>query len=239
MFLINPYILGGGAAVNPLWNDLLAYYTADNTGNDALGNYNGTLTNGATYGTGIINNGFSFDGVNDYVDLGNNLDFDGTTPFSISCFVYHDTSFSTFAHYLSKISYSPSALGYQLNTSSDKIRFYLTALRNGGGYCYVETTNSVLTINTWHHVVMTYDGSQDISGVNIYVDNTSVALSSLGNNLTGSTSNSDNSSIGAGSNGTAYYMRGIIDEVGVWNRELTATEVTELYNSGAAKQYPN
>lgn len=237
MFLINPYILQ--ASGNPLWDGLLAYYTADNTPNDALGNYNGTLTNGATYGTGIISNGFSFDGVNDYVDLGDVLDFDGSTPFSISCFVYHDTSFPTFAHYLSKISYSPSALGYQFSTNLAKIRFYLTALRNGGGFCYVETTNNVLTINTWHHVVMTYDGSQDVSGVNIYVDDTSVALSIVGNNLTGSTSNSDNSSIGAGSNGTAYYMKGRIDEVGVWNRELTASEVTELYNSGAAKQYPN
>ena len=60
---------------NPLWDGLQAYYTADNTSNDALGNYNGTLVNGTTYGTGIINNGFSFDGVNDYVDLGNNFSF--------------------------------------------------------------------------------------------------------------------------------------------------------------------
>jgi hypothetical protein len=37
---------------NPLWDGLLAYYTADNTPNDALGNYDGTLVNGATYGTG-------------------------------------------------------------------------------------------------------------------------------------------------------------------------------------------
>jgi hypothetical protein len=30
-----------------------------------------------------------------------------------------------------------------------------------------------------------------------------------------------------------------IDAVSVWNRELTAAEVTELYNSGNGKQYPN
>ena len=52
-----------------LWNDLLAYYTGDGTPNDALGNYNGTLVNGTTYGTGIINQGFSLDGVNDYVAM--------------------------------------------------------------------------------------------------------------------------------------------------------------------------
>jgi hypothetical protein len=30
-----------------------------------------------------------------------------------------------------------------------------------------------------------------------------------------------------------------LDAIGVWNRVLTATEVTELYNSGNGKQYPN
>jgi hypothetical protein len=30
-----------------------------------------------------------------------------------------------------------------------------------------------------------------------------------------------------------------IDSVSVWNKSLTATEVTELYNSGNGKQYPN
>ena len=33
-------------------------------------------------------------------------------------------------------------------------------------------------------------------------------------------------------------MNGIIDEVGFWNRELTSSEVTDLYNSGAGLAYP-
>ena len=39
--------------------------------------------------------------------------------------------------------------------------------------------------------------------------------------------------------GNSYYYNGILDEIGVWDRELTSTEVTELYNSGSGKQYPN
>lgn len=236
MFLINPYILQ--ASGNPLWNDLLAYYTADNTPNDALGTYNGTLTNGATYGTGIISNGFSFDGVNDYVNLGNNLDFDGSTPFSISAWHYQTPSLVSFATIFSKIGYNPSSQGYKLNANAGKIRFFLSAFQVGGGYCYVETTNTVLTANTWYHITFTYDGSKDISGCKIYVNGSSVALSDLGNTLTGNTSNSYNAIIGS-DGGTQYYMRGVLDEVGVWNRELTASEITELYNSGAGKQYPN
>jgi hypothetical protein len=39
--------------------------------------------------------------------------------------------------------------------------------------------------------------------------------------------------------GTVYYFNGKIDEIGAWTRLLTSTEITELYNLGAGKQYPN
>jgi hypothetical protein len=43
-----------------------------------------------------------------------------------------------------------------------------------------------------------------------------------------------------GSNRTNSFFTGGIDEVGLWDgKALTATEVTELYNSGNGKQYPN
>ena len=67
MFLINPYILQASGGAFP-YTGIQAYYTADNTANDATCNgYNGTLVNGATYGTGKINQGFALDGINDYV----------------------------------------------------------------------------------------------------------------------------------------------------------------------------
>jgi len=57
-------------------------------------------------------------------------------------------------------------------------------------------------------------------------------------NLTGSISNSIDFNIGA-RNSATQYTNGIIDEVGIWDRVLTSTEITELYNSGVGKQYPN
>src|SRR5262249_31508245 len=35
-----------------------------------------------------------------------------------------------------------------------------------------------------------------------------------------------------------HYFNGAIDEIGVWNRALTSTEITNLYNSGAGLAYP-
>jgi hypothetical protein len=218
-----------------LWNDLLAYYTGDGTPNDALGNYNGTLTNGVTYGTGIINQGFSLDGVNDYVNLGNNFDFDSTTPFSFSCWVKLSTINKLNTVYSKTV--KSTAQGYFLRfQETNKLRFWLGGTPFGNAL-YIETVNTY-TNNVWYNVVITYDGSRNTSGINLYINNNSQTFNSLYNNLTSSTSNSINFVLGS-LYSDSFFMSGIQDEVGIWNRELTPSEVTELYNSGSGKQYPN
>ena len=234
MFLINPYILQ--ASGNPLWDGLLAYYTADNTPNDALGTYNGTLVNGATYGTGIINNGFSFDGVNDYVDLGNVLDNDGTSAFSISAWVYINNGTGS-KSILSKIKASSPFNGFDLFVSNRALHGYIGANSLTDGV-YRYTFSTAITVSTWCHCVMTYDGSKTAAGMKLYVNNVDSSSIQI-DNFTGTSSNAFTTNIGARESGAGSFMNGLIDEVGVWNRELTSTEVTELYNSGAAKQYPN
>jgi hypothetical protein len=221
---------------NSLWNDLLAYYTADNTPNDSLGNYNGTLVNGATYGTGIINQGFSFDGVNDYVDLGNNLDFDGTTPFSISTWVKFDV-LGNFEFIFSKRDLTGFFRGYSIHKrTTNEIEFQVANSAGGGQNRLALYTSTQLTNNTFYHCVVTYDGSRNPNGVKIYLDGVSDTLVTRNNTLTDTISNSGNLWLGN------YYnspFNGLLDEVGIWDRVLTPSEVTELYNSGAGKQYPN
>jgi hypothetical protein len=218
----------------PLWSDLLAYYTADNTPNDALGNYNGTLLNGTTYGTGIINNGFSLDGVNDTVDMGNNLDFDGSTAFSIS-FWLNANSVTSVSVPLGKASNASPFNGYWFGiTSSGNIRFTLSNDLNAPDWLAIENS-ATLSTSTWYHVVMTYDGSKDSSGLKVYVDNALNTQTVISNTLTGSISNTKPFKLGARTNG--FWYNGLVDEISVFNRELTASEVTQLYNSGAGLQY--
>ena len=219
---------------NPLWDGLLAYYRSDNTPNDVTGNgYNGTLVNGATYGTGIINQGFSLDGVNDYVDMGNVLDFDGSTPFSISTWVYLD-SLSGVRMLVSKQDTGVSKIGYSIfyyNGSFDCILANNRTTNN----IYVKAGTTTPSINTWYNIVITYDGSKNGSGVGFYINSVDEVIITE-NNLTGTLSNSIHFNIGA-RNSSTQYTEGVIDEVGIWNRELTPTEVTELYNGGVGKQY--
>jgi hypothetical protein len=211
---------------NPLWGGLLAYYTADSTPNDATGNgYDGTLVNGATYGSGIINQGFSLDGVNDYISISPTLgtSFSSpTSPHSYSAWIYKTGSSQRFIIQNGKNDMGTS----MVVTSGGNLGLFYR-----GGFSVV-ASSGFITLNSWIHCVVTYDGS---GNVEFYTNGVSAG--------SGSISWTDgigtcNTYIGTYL-GTSNYFNGEIDEVGVWDRVLTSTEVTELYNGGLGLQYTN
>jgi len=94
-------------------------------------------------------------------------------------------------------------------------------------------SSSTYSINNWHHVVLTIDS--DRAGV-LYVNGSSAATFSGAHNSGGLNMFSiamdydDNGEGSAG--GPTEYFDGKIDEIAVWNDELTSAEVTAIYNSG-------
>ena len=59
----------GGCSVPP--SGLVSWWTGEGNGNDAVGGNNGTLGGHVTFVPGVVGQAFSFDGVGDYVFLGN------------------------------------------------------------------------------------------------------------------------------------------------------------------------
>ena len=214
--------------LSSLWNNLIAYYTADNTPNDVLGTYNGTLVNGTTYGTGIINQGFSLDGVNDYVDISPSLGASLTAPtssFSYSAWIYKTKSGQGFI-----IQNGGSNFGCSMCVTSGG---YLGLFYGGGsGVRGVSNSAGFINLNTWYHCVVTYDGAGNIA---FYKNGSAVDTQTVSWTDGAGTADAWIGSFLGASN----YFGGIIDEVGIWNRVLSASEVTELYNGGTGKQYPN
>ena len=209
---------------NPLWDGLLAYYTADNTPNDALGTYNGTLVNGATYGTGIISNGFSFDGVNDYIQLPNGT-FNPSGDFSISMWLAQDVQGN---YYLFNVG-GFTTNGISIYALTSGIRFTMA----DNSTFQVLSNNSALTNGVLAHFVFIKDTNTNT--YKIYKNGTLISNQTI---TVDQVIIDDSCRIGYGNSGT-WPFNGIIDEVGLWDRALSSTEVTELYNSGSAKQYPN
>jgi hypothetical protein len=215
--------LGGG--VNPLWNGLQAYYTADNTPNDALGTYNGTLVNGATYGTGIINNGFSLDGVNDYIQLDSGLNgYSNTEAHSYYCWIKTTTSGRQWV-----INNGGSTSGTSLVINSGKLNFWF----NGG--TALVASDGLYNINELTFIGVTYDGA---GVVKFYINGILDSTKSTGATTWDALSGSHNPRIGAWFN-TSNFFQGVVDEIGIYTGLLSDAKILELYNSGAGKQYPN
>jgi hypothetical protein len=91
-------------------------------------------------------------------------------------------------------------------------------------------TSSALASQAWRHFVITSTGSI----VTMYINN---AVSDTDSIL--GTPNSSTSGFRIGSNdANTHYIDGDVDEVGIWNRVLTAGEIATLYNGGTGLAYP-
>lgn len=169
------------------------------------------------------------DGVDDYVDMGDVLDFERTSAFSISCW-FKRTRSSVSEFLIAKQESSGNARGYTILIPSDdnKITFVLRNNTASSGRIIADSSSAITDTN-WHHVVVTYDGSSATSGITIYLDGSDNTGAVTGT-LSATTLNSIAFQIGARNGGNEF--SGHIDEVSVFNTELTSSNVTSIYNSG-------
>ena len=184
----------------------------------------------------VSNYSMEFNGSSDYIDLGDsdNLSFgNGTTdsPFSISAWINMDSN----ASFRIVNKYDAPNYEYQFDTgSSGELRFFVL---DGTGYR--GRTGSTLNTGQWYHVVATYNGvggtnAQD--GTKIYVNGENVVGSAdtLGSYTAMSNTNAP---VYIGRIGTSY-SNGKIDQVSIFDYELSSTEVSTLSAGGTAVTNP-
>lgn len=90
------------------------------------------------------------------------------------------------------------------------------------------TATSAATINTWHHVVLLMKAS---GSAELYVNGVSKGTG------TPAGSAGANAPFYIGQNSSSNYYDGLVDEVGWWTKELSAGEISSLYNAGAGIPY--
>ena len=176
---------------------------------------------------------FNFDGT-DFINCGNNssLSFDRTDSFSFSAWI--NSSSSLFNGSIFSKFNNPTTTGYfmGMNSISNKLRFAFRKGTGGGSsqYNYVETSD-VINTNQWSHVVATYNGNQDASGIVLYVNGVAVNTTIISNTLqSGSVLNNEPFRIG--SNNGATFFNGQISNLAVFNSVLTGSQVATIYNNG-------
>ena len=201
--------------------------------NNQLGIDNATLVNGCTFGDGKIGKAFTFDGVNDYVQLPNNS-LNLVNNYSINLWLYLTSSQSTTL--LSVFGNDGFNKGFYIDiTSLSSYTFRFVGFNNNSNVIALNGTGNLGYLNRWSMATLTVSGTS----VKIYLDGTlaSSGEMSVPINYTSTTY----PTLGAFRNGSgtpnSHLSNGTkIDGLSVWLKELTQAEVTELYNSGNGKQ---
>lgn len=170
----------------------------------------------------------SFDGINDFINLGNNLSDERTVPWSFSFWVRPSAVATSNSVLYSKRTGNAGLFFRMLSVGRLEVQMLATATL----YNRVITTNTVFSQYTWHHVVITYNGNGLNTGFTIYINGVPVLLTLSSNTLGANTIiNTGSAQIGAMTSVNQYYS-GHLDEISKFSVELTGPEVTELFNVG-------
>jgi len=177
----------------------------------------------------ISNYSMDFDGTSDKIEFGNVNSFERTDSFSLSCWVNLDSISTQFL--LSKMPNSSPFRGYILYIVSGKLQFSFNANYPSDRI----QVNSVGTISagSWNHLAFTYDGSSSRTGVKLYINSVEQSVTFDGPvSVSGSTINTADFQISG--RGTSSLADGKIDQVSVFDYELSETQISQL---GAAEGY--
>lgn len=116
--------------------------------------------------------------------------------------------------------------------SQSKLRVYIASAPGEYGNNYVETTSAPVTLNTWNHVSFVYDGTQagQNNRVKIYYNGVEQATT-VGGTIAGDLADSNSALVVADFPGLNRYYAGAVDDIKIYNRALSASEVAADYNS--------
>ena len=181
---------------------------------------NGTLVNGVGYNSG--NGGsLSFDGSNDYVTLSNVLTNSGNLTYC--AWVYRSVV-------------SPNGYTNLFTSTTQNEQFQLDLTGYPGAFgvylngAYNSNTSNLIPLNTWIYICYQRNGT----GLYGYLNGVEQFNPSTGNAQgypTVSTAVSRIDKIGAFSSVTSYNLNGKLGPVHMYNRALSATEITQNFNA--------
>ena len=225
---VNVTISNSGSGVPP---GLVAGYSfeegAGTTTSDASGQSNtGTLNAGVTWSTaGKYGKAASFNGTSGMVTVADKASLDLTGAMTLSAWVNPSANGNWRTVMLKE---AGTALVYGLY-SSDTASLPNVYIRTGATDKSA-VGPSALPVNTWSHLAATYDGSN----MRLYLNGTLVKTVAATGAMTASTGE-----LRIGGNSIwGEYFAGLIDEAHVYNRALSAAEVTTDMNVNAPPSGP-
>jgi hypothetical protein len=167
----------------------------------------------------------------EYVTMGNVYAYERTQAFSISAWVKTTSGGAVVSKWGTE---SFAGAGYIFQALTSSVAFGVVNAWSSNGV-YVGAPRPGLGDEQWHHVAVTYSGNSNASGVKFYVDNVLLTNNAPSfNNLNATIVNTREFRLGRDNNGYAPYV-GKIDDASIYNKELSASEISWIYNSGSVQ----
>jgi len=197
------------------------------TATDSSGNNNtGTLVNGPTWIPGRIGNGLSFDGVNDSMSVADSTSLRLGTTMTVSTWVSVRANVADWVRLVGKGSSSDRNYGLWREWDGDLLfQIYSQGAASACNFWNnlgAGSSTNIAAGSGWHHVLATYDGTTG----NMYVDGTQAYSGAC--TITPAAS-ADPLTVGYA--GFHTYLNGLLDDVRLYNRALSASEISSLYSS--------
>lgn len=184
------------------------------TGDGATGReVNGGKFGGAAY----------FNGSNAKIDIGN-IGLGGNTERTISAWINTDSLSSAQTIYQHGAAANGQRFGFAIDTN---------------GKLYVEyynrdaiTSAAHIAVDTWYHVAVTYNGGaiETATNTQIYVNGSAVSMATSGSQTGNANTADSNYGIGYRRASTSGYFNGRIDQLRIFTRAISSSEVSTLYN---------
>ena len=212
----------GGEAPTTLGDGLVSWWRGEGNALDSVGANNGTTQGGVAFVAGRIGQSFEFHGT-DAVTIPTSSTLDVTNGYTLAYWIKAQAWPSNEVLVVNK--WQPSALEDKLLAvePSGKISLYLSDAMNRTRL----DSLTALTVDTWHHVAATYDGTK----ARLYVDGLlDASVSTAGNvyNGSGTLAFGHNAVRAAQEPGFNTFFTGELDEVRWYVRPLSGAEISAL-----------
>ena len=217
--------------------NLVAWWSGDGHPIDIQGANNGTLQGNATYAAGEVAQAFKFDAEPEYVKINSTGIVKGLSEATVDAWVRplgphtlgggHVWIESTSTQGFERLNLSVLNDGRVVVSGRDTVTGDLGTLDKR------VTSLTSIPLNQWTHLAGTWKAGDSIKVyINGALDNT------LSDATLASFTNTDSAFIGIGRldelGGARQQFNGEIDEVEIFNRALTVTEIGNIYNAGSA-----